>query len=78
MWDATKDIDESGITNLGRANRAKQALDIYQSEKIETPTLAEPIDAVDLIADLMHYLASVGQDPYRALETATGHFDAER
>jgi hypothetical protein len=64
-----------GISNVERMAWAEAALVAWRAEKGERGT--DESDARDLVADLLHLLASEGRDIEKELEMARGDFDAE-
>lgn len=55
--------------NAQRIDRAENALDLYFDD--------DETALIDLLADLLHWSASMGQDFDRALHSARMHFGAE-
>ena len=56
-----------------RVRRADAALSAYSN----APGADQECALVDFLADVMHWASAHGQDFPAALETATGHYDAE-
>ena len=66
---------DPGASNGFRARSARSAMLHYRDERgFESD---ETTCAIDLITDLLHYLHSVGEDPFAAVEKAKDYFDAE-
>lgn len=81
-WKASKRIDGKGSwSNQERADAGENSLIAYASFKEEKEGLTpEELNGSlsDLVADLLHYAASIGHDPEVISKTALMHFEIER
>ena len=81
-WKASKRVDGKGSrSNQERADAGENSLVAYAVFKNEKEMLMPEelyYSLSDLVADLYHYAASIGQDPEMIGQNALMHFDAER
>lgn len=76
QWNPDK--EEAGISNVSRAEQAIESIQLYAIAKGDKGDDEYIGHAVDLIADILHFLASQNVDPESELKTALMHFEAER
>lgn len=78
-WKPSKRVDgKEGRSNQDRADMAYEAMQHYLKMKGEYHRQDDPGDVTDLMADLLHYAASIGMQPVQQTETALIHFESER
>lgn len=65
---------EGDLTNEARAEFGRAAVDLGTPDRGLND---DRTDAVDAIANILHWIHGIGVDPHSALQSATRHFEAE-